>query len=127
MWLFHGWIFVVYVVVTFFLARKAGWSIPFTILVLVAGLIPLLIFWVEHRVMQKLKAENPELAGGRLRGVTTAFVLGGGGVLGAVEVGMLRALFEREIRPDLVLGTSIGAFNGALVASQPELGGGRAG
>jgi NTE family protein len=52
--------------------------------------------------------------------VTTAFVLGGGGVLGAVEVGMLRALFEREIRPDLVLGTSIGAFNGALVASQPE-------
>ncbi len=33
---------------------------------------------------------------------------------------MLRALFERGIRPDLVLGTSIGAFNGALVASQPE-------
>jgi len=54
--------------------------------------------------------------------VTTAFVLGGGGVLGAVEVGMLRALLEREIRPDLVLGTSIGAFNGAMVASQPELG-----
>jgi NTE family protein len=54
--------------------------------------------------------------------VTTAFVLGGGGVLGAVEVGMLRALFERQIVPDLVLGTSIGAFNGALVASQPELG-----
>ncbi len=52
--------------------------------------------------------------------MTTAFVLGGGGVLGAVEVGMLRALFERGIRPDLVLGTSIGAFNGALVASQPE-------
>jgi NTE family protein len=53
--------------------------------------------------------------------VTTAFVLGGGGVLGAVEVGMLRALFERDIAPDLVLGTSIGAFNGALVARQPEL------
>ena len=52
--------------------------------------------------------------------MTTAFVLGGGGVLGAVEVGMLRALLERGIRPDLVLGTSIGAFNGALVASQPE-------
>jgi NTE family protein len=53
--------------------------------------------------------------------VTTAFVLGGGGLLGAVEVGMLRALFEREVRPDLVLGTSIGAFNGALVATQPDL------
>ena len=46
----------------------------------------------------------------------TAFVLGGGGVLGAVEVGMLRALLERGIRPDLVLGTSIGAFNGALAS-----------
>jgi NTE family protein len=54
--------------------------------------------------------------------VTTAFVLGGGGVLGAVEVGMLRALLERDVRPDLVLGTSIGALNGALVARQPELG-----
>ncbi len=52
--------------------------------------------------------------------MTTAFVLGGGGVLGAVEVGMLRALFERDLRPDLVLGTSIGAMNGALVAQEPE-------
>jgi NTE family protein len=51
---------------------------------------------------------------------TTAFVLGGGGVLGAVEVGMLRALFERDVTPDLVLGTSIGAMNGALVARQPD-------
>ena len=53
--------------------------------------------------------------------MTTAFVLGGGGVLGAVEVGMLRALFERGITPDLVLGTSIGALNGALVARDPSL------
>jgi NTE family protein len=53
--------------------------------------------------------------------VTTAFVLGGGGVLGAVEVGMLRALFERGVRPDLVLGTSVGALNGALVAREPRL------
>ncbi len=53
--------------------------------------------------------------------MTTAFVLGGGGVLGAVEVGMLRALLEREVRPDLVLGTSVGALNGALVARDPNL------
>ena len=52
---------------------------------------------------------------------TTAFVLGGGGVLGAVEVGMLRALLERGLVPDLVLGTSIGALNGAMVARQPDL------
>lgn len=54
--------------------------------------------------------------------MTTAFVLGGGGVLGAVEVGMLRALLERGIEPDLVLGTSVGALNGAMVARQPDVG-----
>ncbi|MCU1396013.1 MAG: patatin-like phospholipase [Ilumatobacteraceae bacterium] len=48
------------------------------------------------------------------------FVLGGGGSLGAVQVGMLRALFERGITPDLVVGTSIGAFNGAVVAADPD-------
>lgn len=51
--------------------------------------------------------------------MTTAFVLGGGGIRGAVEIGMLRALLERGIRPDLVVGTSIGAINGALVAHDP--------
>src|SRR5689334_17126267 len=49
----------------------------------------------------------------------TAFVLGGGGVLGAAEVGMLQALLEGGIEPDLVLGTSVGALNGALVAADP--------
>ncbi|WP_400998455.1 patatin-like phospholipase family protein [Agromyces sp. GXQ0307] len=46
-----------------------------------------------------------------------AFVLGGGGVLGAVQVGMLRAVLERGIRPDVVVGTSIGAINGAIIAA----------
>jgi len=51
----------------------------------------------------------------------TAFVLGGGGILGAHEVGMLQALAERGISPDLVLGTSIGAVNGALFAADPTI------
>jgi NTE family protein len=51
--------------------------------------------------------------------VRTAFVLGGGGLLGAVEVGMLRALLEAGINADLVLGTSVGALNGALYAADP--------
>ncbi|HWH28515.1 MAG TPA: patatin-like phospholipase family protein [Mycobacteriales bacterium] len=51
----------------------------------------------------------------------TAFVLGGGGVLGAGEVGMLRALLEAGIRPDLVLGTSVGALNGAFLAADPTV------
>ncbi len=49
-----------------------------------------------------------------------AFVLGGGGLLGSAEVGMLQALTERSIRPDVVLGTSIGAINGALFAADPS-------
>ena len=53
-----------------------------------------------------------------------AFVLGGGGgPLGAHEVGMLRALLERGIVPDLVLGTSIGAVNGVAVAADPTVAG----
>jgi len=51
--------------------------------------------------------------------VKTAFVLGGGGVLGAHEVGMLRALSEAGIVPDVVVGTSVGAINGAFVAAGP--------
>jgi NTE family protein len=49
----------------------------------------------------------------------TAFVLGGGGVLGAAEVGQLRALVESGIEPDLILGTSVGALNGAVAAAHP--------
>jgi NTE family protein len=52
-----------------------------------------------------------------------AFVLGGGGILGAHEVGMLRALAERGVTPDLILGTSVGAINGALFAADPTLAG----
>src|SRR5690349_10016153 len=52
----------------------------------------------------------------------TAFVLAGGGARGALQVGMLRALLERGERPDLIIGTSIGAWNGAWLASNPTLG-----
>ena len=54
-------------------------------------------------------------------GHDVAFVLGGGGVLGAGEVGMLRALLEAGIVPDLVLGTSVGALNGAFLAADPTI------
>src|SRR5687768_7045581 len=50
----------------------------------------------------------------------TAFVLSGGASLGAIQVGMLRALYEREIAPDLIVGTSVGALNGGFIASRPQ-------
>lgn len=55
-----------------------------------------------------------------MRPPPTAFVLGGGGILGAAEVGMLQALMERRVVPDLVVGSSVGALNGAFVAADPS-------
>jgi NTE family protein len=48
----------------------------------------------------------------------TAFVLSGGASLGAIQVGMVRALYERGIEPDLIVGTSVGSINGAFLASR---------
>ncbi|HWO63320.1 MAG TPA: patatin-like phospholipase family protein [Umezawaea sp.] len=48
------------------------------------------------------------------------FVLGGGGSLGAGQVGMLKALAEHDITPDLVVGTSVGSVNGSLLALDPD-------
>jgi NTE family protein len=52
--------------------------------------------------------------------VTTAFVLAGGGSLGAVQAGMLVELATQGVRPDLVVGVSAGAINGAFFASDPS-------
>src|ERR1700731_1033801 len=49
-----------------------------------------------------------------------AFVLAGGASLGAMQVGMLRALYERGITPDLLVGTSAGALNAAFIASRAQ-------
>lgn len=52
-----------------------------------------------------------------------AFVLSGGGSLGALQVGMLQALFDSGIRPDMMVGTSVGAINAAWVGAWPDAGG----
>ncbi len=56
-------------------------------------------------------AVSPPSASSRL-----AFVLGGGGARGAMQVGALLALLEANIQPDILIGTSIGAVNAAMVA-----------
>src|SRR5439155_22056415 len=52
-------------------------------------------------------------------GEPCAFVLSGGGSLGAVQVGMLRALFEKALCPAFLIGTSVGAVSAAWVAGGP--------
>jgi NTE family protein len=49
-----------------------------------------------------------------------AFVLSGGAGLGAIQVGMLHALYEGGITPDLIVATSAGAINGAFIAGRPQ-------
>ena len=67
-------------------------------------------------------------APGRARAATAAdprglpaFVLSGGGNLGALQVGMMYALVEKGLRPGMIVGTSVGAINGAFFAGHPDL------
>ena len=53
------------------------------------------------------------------------YVLGGGASLGAIQVGMLQALSEHDVAPDLVAGTSVGSLNGAALALDPTSGANR--
>ena len=50
----------------------------------------------------------------------TAFVLSGGASLGALQVGVLQAIYERDVVPDVLVGTSAGALNAAFVASRAQ-------
>lgn len=55
----HGWIYIGYLVTGFALARRERWSIAFSALVLLAGLVPILIFWVERQVAARVAATDP--------------------------------------------------------------------
>jgi integral membrane protein len=58
----HGFLYMAYLVVAFLLWRLARWPLPFAVLVLAAGVLPILVFFIEHAVTQRIRAEHPELA-----------------------------------------------------------------
>jgi integral membrane protein len=58
----HGWLYMIFLLSAFALSRRARWDLPFTLVTLVCGTIPLLSFWAEHRATQKVRAEHPELS-----------------------------------------------------------------
>jgi NTE family protein len=68
---------------------------------------------------QKARLGDPGFALDRLA-MQTVLVLQGGGALGAFECGVVKAMEERKIFPDIVAGISIGALNGAIIASHPR-------
>ena len=57
----HGWLYMGFVVVAFLLSRRARWDLPFTVVTLVCGTIPLVSFWAERRATARVRAEHPEL------------------------------------------------------------------
>lgn len=61
LWMMHGYVYIVYLLVAVPFIRKAGWSLQFFALVIIAGLVPVLMFFVEHFVSKKYKSEHPEL------------------------------------------------------------------
>ena len=64
-----------------------------------------------HALLHR-RAARPQPGGFR-----DAVVLSGGGSLGAAQVGALRALLESGVRPDLLVGCSVGALNAAFLAA----------
>jgi predicted acylesterase/phospholipase RssA len=77
---------------------------------------------IRHRVnLGSVKDRLPDLDFALERILTqTVLILQGGGALGAFECGVIKALEEANIHPDIVAGISIGAFNGAIVAGNPH-------
>ena len=61
LWMLHGYLYMAYLVVAIPFTRKAGWSLNYVLVIIIAGLIPGLMFYVEHKVSTRYKAEHPEL------------------------------------------------------------------
>jgi integral membrane protein len=53
----HGWLYMIFLVTAFLLARRERWEVPFTLVTLVCGTIPLLSFWAEHRATARVRRE----------------------------------------------------------------------
>jgi integral membrane protein len=53
----HGWLYMLFLVVAFWLSRKARWDIVFTLTTLVCGTIPILSFWAEHRATRRVREQ----------------------------------------------------------------------
>ncbi|MET0954103.1 MAG: DUF3817 domain-containing protein [Aeromicrobium sp.] len=58
----HGWLYMIFLVTAALLARAARWTIPFTITTLLAGTIPVVSFWAEHRATRSVRAAQPTTA-----------------------------------------------------------------
>lgn len=59
----HGWLYMIFLIMAFLLARRAEWDIGFTVVTLLLGTVPVLSFWAERRATRQVKDRHPELVG----------------------------------------------------------------
>jgi integral membrane protein len=62
----HGWLYMIFVVVTFTLSRRAKWDVGFTLVTILSGTVPILSFWAERRATRAVRTQltatgNPQL------------------------------------------------------------------
>ena len=53
----HGWLYMIFVLVTFALSRRARWEIGYTLVTIISGTVPILSFWAEHRASRRVRAQ----------------------------------------------------------------------
>jgi len=53
----HGWLYMIFLVTAFLLARRERWDATFTVVTLICGTVPLLSFWAEHRATARVRRE----------------------------------------------------------------------
>ncbi len=59
----HGWLYMIFLVMAFWLSRQARWDLAFTVTTLLLGTVPIVSFWAERRATARVHAEHPELVG----------------------------------------------------------------
>ena len=54
----HGWLYMIFLITAFQLSRRERWDLPFTLVTLVCGTIPILSFWAEHRATARVRSRS---------------------------------------------------------------------
>lgn len=54
----HGWLYMIFLITAFLLARQERWELGFTVVTLLCGTVPVLSFWAEHRATRRVREEG---------------------------------------------------------------------
>ena len=54
----HGWLYMIFLLAAFLLARREAWEPSFTVVTLLCGTVPVLSFWAEHRATKRVRLQE---------------------------------------------------------------------